>query len=126
MRQNLFFVIFLIFLTDLCDTVSQLLLKSAINSLDLHINTVGKVIRLMVRLIMAPRVLAGFVFSALSLFVWLFVLTKSDLNFAFSMDSMRYILIALASVFVLKEKIGILRWIGIFSVICGIVIVAIG
>ena len=126
MKQTLFFIIFLIFLTDICDTVSQLLLKSAINSLDLHINTVRKVIRLMIRLVLNPRVLVGLVFSALSLFIWLFVLTKSDLNFAFSMDSMRYILIALASVFVLKEKISIVRWLGIFAVVCGIAIVAIG
>ena len=126
MKQTMFFIIFLIFLTDICDTISQLLLKSAINSLDLHINTVRKVIRLMIRLVLNPRVLVGLVFSALSLFIWLFVLTKSDLNFAFSMDSMRYILIALASVFVLKEKISIVRWLGIFAVVCGIVIVAIG
>ena len=126
MKQTMFFIIFLIFLTDICDTISQLLLKSAINSLDLHINTVRKVIRLMIRLVVNTRVLVGFVFSALSLFIWLFVLTKSDLNFAFSMDSMRYILIALASVFVLKEKISIVRWLGIFAVVCGIAIVAIG
>ena len=126
MKQTMFFIIFLIFLTDICDTISQLLLKSAINSLDLHINTVRKVIRLMIRLVLNPRVLVGLVFSALSLFIWLFVLTKSDLNFAFSMDSMRYILIALASVFVLKEKISIVRWLGIFAVVCGIAIVAIG
>ena len=126
MKQNLFFIIFLIFLTDICDTVSQLLLKSSINLLDLHVNTVKKVIKLMIQLIGSPRVLIGFVFSALSLLIWLFVLTKSDLNFAYSMDSMRYILIALASVFVLKERINIVRWLGIFAVICGIVIVAIG
>ena len=126
MKQTMFFIIFLIFITDICDTISQLLLKSAINSLDLHINTVRKVIRLMIRLVLNPRVLVGLVFSALSLFIWLFVLTKSDLNFAFSMDSMRYILIALASVFVLKEKISIVRWLGIFAVVCGIAIVAIG
>jgi len=126
LKQTLFFIIFLIFLTDVCDTVSQLLLKSAINSFDLHINTARKVIKLMLRLVTTPRVLAGFVFSALSLLIWLFVLTKSDLNFAFSMDSMRYILIAIASVFVLKEKISVIRWLGIFAVVCGILIVAIG
>ena len=126
LKQTLFFIIFLIFLTDVCDTISQLLLKSAINSFDLHINTARKVIKLMLRLVTTPRVLAGFVFSALSLLIWLFVLTKSDLNFAFSMDSMRYILIAIASVFVLKEKISVIRWLGIFAVVCGILIVAIG
>ena len=126
MKQNLFFIIFLIFITDIFDTVSQLLLKSSVNALDLHINTVKKVIHLVMQLIKAPRVWLGFIFSALSLLVWLFVLTKSDLNFAFSIDSMRYILIALASVLVLKEKIGTIRWVGIFAVVCGIMLVAVG
>jgi len=125
-KQNLIFIIFLIFVTDICDTVSQLFLKSSINSLDLHINTVKKVIRLVIHLIKTPRVLIGSFFSVLSLFIWLFVLTKSDLNFAFSIDSMRYILISLASVLILKEKINTVRWLGIFAVVCGIMLVAIG
>ena len=126
MKQNLISVIFLIFLTDICDTISQLLLKSSINALDLHIDTVRKVVRLVTRLIKTPRVLIGFIFSVVSLLIWIFVLTKSDLNFAFSIDSMRYILIALASVLILKEKINTARWLGIFAVVCGIVMVAIG
>ncbi len=126
MKQNLFFIIFLIFVTDICDTISQLLLKSSINSLDLHINTIKKAIRLVIQLLRTPRVLIGSFFSALSLFIWLLVLTRSDLNFAFSIDSMRYILIALASVSILKEKINTMRWLGIFAVACGIILVAIG
>jgi len=125
-KQNLLFIIFLIFITDICDTISQLLLKSSINSLDLHINTVKKVIRLVINLARTPRVLIGFVFSTVSFCIWLFVLTKSDLNFAFSMDSMRYVLIALASVLILKEKINTVRWLGIFAVVCGIMLVAVG
>lgn len=126
MKQSVIFIIFLIFVTDICDTVSQLLLKSSINSLDFHVNTIKNVIRLVMQLIKIPRVLVGIVFSAVSLLMWLFILTKVDLNFAFSIDSMRYILIALASVLVLKEKISIIRWLGIFAVICGITLVAIG
>ena len=126
MKQNIIFIIFLIFLTDICDTVSQLLLKYSINSLDSHVNSIKKVIKLVVHLIKTPRVLIGFVFSTISLIMWLFILTKADLNFAFSIDSMRYILIALASVVFLKEKIKFIRWIGIFAVICGITLVAIG
>ncbi len=126
MKQNLIFIIFLIFATDICDTISQLLLKTSINSLDLHINTIKKVIRLVVQLLKTPRVFIGSIFSAVSLLIWLFVLTKSDLNFAFSIDSMRYILVALASVLILKEKINTARWLGILAVVCGIVLVAIG
>ena len=126
MKQNIFFIISLIFVTDTFDTVSQLLLKSSINSLDLHINTVKKVIHLVIQLLKTPRLWVASIFSTISLLIWLVVLTKSDLNFAFSIDSMRYILIALASVVILKEKIGSTRWVGICAVMCGIILVAIG
>jgi len=126
MKEGLIFIIFLIFLTDLCDTVSQLLLKSSINALDLHVNTVQKIIGLFLRLIKIPRIWAGFLFSSLSLTIWLFVLSKADLNFAYSLDSMRYILITIASVIILKENVGPVRWIGIICVVTGIVLVASG
>jgi uncharacterized membrane protein len=126
MKQQIFFIIGLILLTDIFDTVSQLFLKSSINSLDLHVNTVKKALQFTWRLIMIPRVWVGFIFSAISLGFWLFVLSKSDLNFAFSLDSMRYILITLASGLFLKEKISLPRWLGIICVVFGIMLVAVG
>jgi multidrug transporter EmrE-like cation transporter len=124
MKEGLIFIIFLIFLTDLCDTVSQLSLKSSINTLDLHVNTVKKIVALLMNLAKIPRVWVGFLFSGISLSIWLFVLSRAELSFAYSLDSMRYILITLASVFILKEKVGFVRWLGIISVVVGIMLVA--
>jgi uncharacterized membrane protein len=73
-----------------------------------------------------PKVWLGFCFNTISLCVWLFVLSKAELNFAYSLDSMRYVLIALASMLVLKERIGALRWLGIACVVFGIIMVAAG
>ena len=126
MKQGMIFIIFLIFLTDLCDTVSQLTLKSSINKLDLNVNTVKKVIRLILQLGKMHRVWIGFIFSTMSLAIWLFVLSKAELNFAYSLDSMRYILITIASVVILKEKIAPMRWMGIICVVTGIILVASG
>ena len=126
MKGPLLVIIFLIFLSDICDTISQLVLKSSINSLDWEIDSISKAIRLVFRLGKIPFVWLGLIFSVLSLLIWLFVLTKSDLNFAFSLDSMRYVLIAVASMIFLKEKIGPVRWAGICAVVCGIVLVTIG
>ena len=126
MKQSLIFIIFLIFLTDLCDTISQLTLKSSINKLDLHVNTVKKVIRLLLQLGRMHRVWIGFIFSTLSLAIWLFVLSKAELNFAYSLDSMRYILITIVSVVVLKENVAPMRWMGIICVVTGIILVASG
>jgi drug/metabolite transporter (DMT)-like permease len=120
------FILSLIFFTDLIDTVGQLILKASINRMDFHINTVARAFKLVAQLLKIPRVWMGFSLSGLSLVVWLFVLTRTELGFAFSLDSMRYILIALASAIFLKEKITPGRWLGIFSVVLGIILVASG
>jgi len=123
MKEHILLIIGLIALTDIFDTVSQLILKSSINSLDWHINSVKKALHLIVQLLKLPRVWFGFILSGVSLAFWLLVLTKADLNLAFSLDSMRYIMIALASVIFLKEKVGRARWLGIICVVFGIILV---
>jgi len=125
MKESLIFILFLIVLTSICDTINQLFLKSAINSLNASLTgNILKILRFILKLIIMPRVWIGFLFAVLSLCIWLFVLSKADLNFAFSADSMHYIFIALASRFVLKEKVGLKRWAGTIFIILGIILVS--
>jgi len=125
MKQGLIFILFLIVLTSICDTINQLFLKSTINSLNASLTgSILKILRFVLKLIMIGRVWIGFLFAVLSLCIWLFVLSKADLNFAFSADSMHYIFIAFASRFVLKEKVGLKRWVGTIFIILGIILVS--
>lgn len=124
MKTGLFFIISLIVLTSICDTISQMFLKTSINSLDYTIDSIKKVFSFIIKVIAIPWVWIGFAFSTLSLFIWLFVLSKADLNFAFSVDSMHYIFIAFASGLILKEKVGLLRWGGTLLIVVGIIIVS--
>jgi len=124
MKENLFLILFLIGFTSICDTIAQLFLKTSINRLNLHIDGFKKVIIFIAKLLRVPRVYFGFIFSCLSLVIWLYVLSKTDLNFAFSLDSMHYIFIAFASSFILKEKVGSIRWVGTFLIVIGITLVA--
>ncbi len=125
MKQGLIFILLLIVLTSICDTINQLFLKSAINSLNASLTgSILKILRFILKLIMIGRVWIGFLFAVLSLCIWLFVLSKADLNFAFSADSMHYIFIAFASRFVLKEKVGLKRWVGTIFIILGIILVS--
>jgi drug/metabolite transporter (DMT)-like permease len=124
MKPQLLSVIFLIFLTSLCDTISQLFLKSSVNSLNFDIRRPRMIFGFILKLLRTPRVWLGFVFSTLSLLIWLFVLTKAELNFAFSVDSMHYVLIAIASRLVLKERVSSGRWIGIILIMFGIMLVS--
>ena len=118
-------VLFLIAFTSLCDTINQLFLKSTIDSLNFTPSfNIIKIFKFIFQLITKPRLWLGFCFSLISLCVWLVVLSKADLNFAFSADSMHYIFIALASRFVLKEKMGTRRWLGTGLIVVGIFFVS--
>jgi drug/metabolite transporter (DMT)-like permease len=127
MKEGLGVVLSLIALTSLCDTINQLFLKSTIDSLQFRppLNII-KIFKFIFQLLIKPRLWLGFVFSLISLCIWLVVLSKADLNFAFSADSMHYIFIALASRFVLKEKMGYWRWLGTGLIVAGIVFLSLG
>ena len=126
MKSGLIFILSLIVLTSICDTINQLFLKSAINSLGISLSAdIIKILKFIFRLILIPRVWLGFLFSVLSLCIWLFVLSRADLNFAFSADSMHYIFIALASRIFLKEKIGPKRGFGTLLIVVGIILVSV-
>lgn len=125
MKTGLLIVLSLIALTSLCDTINQLFLKSAIDSLNFTPTfNILKIFKFILRLLIKPRLWLGFIFSLTSLCIWLLVLSKADLNFAFSADSMHYIFIAFASWLILKEKFSPLRWLGTALIVAGIVIVS--
>lgn len=124
MKNGLTFILFLIALSSICDTVNQLFLKSAVNSLSAPPARVKEVIRFILKLVVTPRVWGGLLFSVISLCIWLFVLSRADLSFAFSADSMHYIFIALTSWLVLKERISFKRWMGIMLIVAGITLVS--
>jgi drug/metabolite transporter (DMT)-like permease len=124
MKISLVYIILLIVATSICDTISQLFLKNSINSLSFNIRGIKKLFGFLIRLVIIPWVWVGFLFSILSLFLWLFVLSKVELNFAFSVDSMHYIFIAFASMLVLKERVGPGRWLGTILIVIGIALVS--
>lgn len=125
MKEGLFLVVTLIVLASICDTVNQLFLKSAINAIAFSPTfNIVKLARFIIRLIRDPRVRVSFLFSTISLCLWLVVLSKADLNLAFSLDSMHYIFIAFASGMFLKEKVGVVRWVGTAFIVAGIILVS--
>lgn len=125
MEKNVILIISLIILTSVFDTINQVFLKSSVNSVKISVVGIKKVFIFFINLLKVPRLWIGFTFSTISLLIWLFVLSKADLNFSFSIDSMHYIFIAFASRLFLKEKIGVFRWIGTILIMTGITIVSI-
>jgi drug/metabolite transporter (DMT)-like permease len=71
-----------------------------------------------------PAVWGGLFLFGLSAMVWLAVLSRTSLSFAYPFASLSYVLILLADKFVLNETIPVLRWAGVFFIMVGIVLVA--
>lgn len=67
---------------------------------------------------------AGLVLFALSAVVWLFVLSRTSLSFAYPFAALTYLLIVLVDRFVLHEAVPPLRWLGVAMIMIGIVLVA--
>jgi len=71
-----------------------------------------------------PAVWGGLLLFGLSAMVWLAVLSRTSLSFAYPFASLTYVLILLADRFVLNETVPGLRWVGVFCIMVGIVLVA--
>jgi drug/metabolite transporter (DMT)-like permease len=71
-----------------------------------------------------PAVWAGLVLFGLSAIVWLAVLSRTSLSFAYPFASLTYVLILLADRFVLEQEVPMLRYAGVAFIVVGIVLVA--
>ena len=102
----------------------QLLLKKGMNRVGQVSLLNSNVMKTVFRMLTNPFVvIGGFVFVA-SLALWLVVLSKLDVIYAYPIVSINYALIALASKFFFKEKVSKLRWVSIFVICMGVVLVS--
>jgi drug/metabolite transporter (DMT)-like permease len=71
-----------------------------------------------------PAVWAGLALFGLSAVVWLAVLSRASLSFAYPFASLTYVLILLADRFILEQEVHALRYAGVAFIVVGIVLVA--
>jgi multidrug transporter EmrE-like cation transporter len=117
----------LILISVLLAALAQLTLKHGMNQvtgsgaqpLSLHhpTNTV-------VRIITNLSVWGGLALFVLSASVWLIVLSRASLSFAYPFASLTYVLILLFDRFVLKEPISGLRYAGVALIIGGLLLIS--
>lgn len=112
------------FFSLLLSVAGQLLLKKGMNSIGnvslLHRNLPRILFRIFTNFFV---VFGGIVFVG-SLAMWLVVLSKLDISYAYPIVSINYVVIALASKFFFKEKVSKFRWFSIFVICFGVVLVS--
>ena len=71
-----------------------------------------------------PAVWAGLFIFGFSAIVWLAVLSRASLSFAYPFASLTYVIILLFDRFLLHDQVPALRWGGVALIMTGIVLVA--
>lgn len=71
-----------------------------------------------------PAVVAGIALYAVSALLWLYVLSRSALSFAYPFLSLAYAAVTAAATLLLKETFTWRQWAGLMLVIAGVVAVA--
>jgi drug/metabolite transporter (DMT)-like permease len=117
-------LIALILLSVVLAAVAQLTLKHGMNQVAADSGVLRFGIASVRDVATTPAVWAGLALFGLSAVVWLAVLSRASLSFAYPFASLTYVLILLADRFVLDQEIPILRYAGVACIVVGIVLVA--
>lgn len=77
-----------------------------------------------VKVLFSPLIIAGIVLFVIATGIWFAVLGKTDLSFAYPLQSTAYVLGMLAAWLIFKEVIPLTRWIGAGVIILGVYLVS--
>lgn len=113
----------MIFIAVILAVIGQIFVKLGLNSLE-PIDFSSGLIQTYSRIFLTPFVLVGSFVYFLSIFFWIYSLTKVDLSFAFPFLALSYVLIAVASLVFLGEEISMLRWLGMIIICFGVYLVS--
>lgn len=107
-----------IIITVLANTIAQIFLKQGMSGSGV-LNSDAP-IATFIRYAFSPYVLAGITIYVLGMSSYLVVLSKLDVNVAYPVLSLAYVLVALYAVFVLHESFSVYRGTGLVFICLGI------
>jgi drug/metabolite transporter (DMT)-like permease len=123
-KGKLRMLIALILVSVVLAAVAQLTLKYGMN----HVHAATGVVQLSARSLRSiastPAVWIGLALFALSASIWLAVLSRASLSFAYPFVSLTYVLILVFDRFILHQPVSGLRWAGVALIVGGIALVA--
>jgi drug/metabolite transporter (DMT)-like permease len=114
----------LILTSVLLAALAQITLKHGMNQVTHEVGTANLKLTSLKAMATNAAVIGGLVIFAFSAIVWLLVLSRASLSFAYPFASLSYLVIVLADKFVFDQQIPVLRWVGVAFIMAGIVLVA--
>ncbi len=78
----------------------------------------------LIKILLVPYIPLGFVCFGVSSVLWLVVVSKLDLSYAYPMVSLGYVIVVLASWWFLGEDLSFLRLVGLALICAGVTLVS--
>jgi drug/metabolite transporter (DMT)-like permease len=112
----------LIIISILFGATGQVLLKAGANRLDGLNLSLSKLVPSIISILKTPAIIIGMITFAISSLLWIKVLTKAELSYAYPMVSFSYVIVAIAAAIFFKEAITLNKIIGIAAIVMGVFI----
>lgn len=114
----------IIILSVLFSSSSQLLLKKGANLLDIPtvIDARG-VFKLSISIMTNPYLIVGVLFQVLALLIWIYVLKKVDVSYAYPFISLGFIFVISAGYFIFNEPVNLWKIIGVLMITIGVIMI---
>jgi drug/metabolite transporter (DMT)-like permease len=110
-------VFFFCVVNDAADSVAQILMKKGLPDSGL---TGENIFRVFFQSPASGYLWLGALLYALNFLIWIVILSRLDLSTAVPVASTNYVILPVLAMIFLHERVGLLRWAGIFSVVIGI------
>ena len=118
-------IVLLVLMAEIFGAVGQTLFKKSTNTIKVHsLKDVGTIVRFLVEILVKPYIWVGFLCISGGLVMWLIALAQGDLSLVYPISSMQYILILISAHVFLQERVDVMKLIGTFLVVVGIILVA--
>lgn len=115
----------MIFASVLIGVFGQLSLKSGMTQVGrIDAQALAQPVQLLVRIFTTPIILAGLAMYVVGTLIWLVVLSRMELSFAYPLVATTYVFTPLLAHLLLGEPIPALRWLGIGLILVGVFFVA--
>lgn len=113
----------LILISVFLGAMGQVLVKYGAVNLELNF-TIKYLIPSIFNILKNMPVMLGIISYGLSFLLWIKVLSKVELSYAYPMVSLGYVITMMFSYFVFKENISFIRILGVVFIILGVVLVS--
>lgn len=117
-------IYFLILLGVLLNAAAQLLLKAGMNQIGHFEFSMANIIPIGFRVAGNLPIVSGLFAYVVSVVVWLMVLSRVQVSFAYPMLSIGYVVNAIAAYYFFGESLSVMRVTGIFIIIAGVYLIA--